>query len=78
MAFQKQDTYGKNYFLARLPSTMKAGDRVSYDDEETDETDEDVKSPLQIRQQLLHQIAAELIIHQSLHGEVAIVKSDLQ
>ena len=78
IAFQKQEGYWNDYFLAQLPSTLRAGARISYDDEDNDEEDENVKSPLKIRQQLLHQIATELLIHRSIHGEVAVVKSDLQ
>lgn len=78
LARQKKQAYENDYFLAQLPDTVQAGARASYDDQEDDETVGDTKTPLQIRKQLLHQIGAELLIHRALHGEVAVVQSDLQ
>jgi len=79
IASQKQERYRDDYFLAQLPNTVEAGARGGYDDEDEDDTDSNTKTPLQIRQQLLHQIAAEVLIHRSLHGEeVAVVQSDIQ
>lgn len=80
IAWQKQERYRDDYFLAQLPNTTQAGARGGYDDEGEGDGDGDggVKTPLQIRQQLLHQIGAELLIHRSLHGEVAVVQSDIQ
>ncbi len=76
---QKQENYWDDYFLAQLPNTAQAGARGGYDDEDEHDTDGDVKTPLQIRQQLLHQIAAELLIHRCLYGkEFAVVQSDIQ
>ena len=78
IAFEKQETYENDFFLAQLPNTVQAGARGGYDNEDDDAPDQNVKTPLQIRQQLLHQLGAELLIHQSLHGEVAVVQSDIQ
>lgn len=79
IASLKQEQHWDDYFLAKLPNTAQAGARGGYDDEEEDNTKGGEKTPLQIRQQLLHQIAAELLIHRTLYGEdVAVVQSDIQ
>ncbi len=79
IAPQKQENYWDDYFLAQLPNTAQAGARGGYDDEDEHDTNGDEKTPLQIRQQLLHQIAAELLIHRCLYGEeFAVVQSDIQ
>ena len=78
LAWTKQHRYEMDYFLAQLPDSVEAGARGGYDDEEDDNAIADVKSPIKIRQQLLHQLASELLIHRALHGEVAVVQSDIQ
>ena len=78
LAWAKQNKYEMDYFLAQLPDSVEAGARGGYDDEEDDNTLANVKTPLKIRQQLLHQLASELLIHRALHGEVAVVQSDIQ
>ena len=77
LAWTKQNKYEEDYFLAQLPDSVEAGARGGYDDEEDDNAP-DVKTPMKIRQQLLHQLASELLIHRALHGEVAVVQSDIQ
>ncbi|KAL8846600.1 MAG: hypothetical protein Q9221_008318 [Calogaya cf. arnoldii] len=79
LAFKKQAAYENEYFLAQLPDTVQAGARGGYDEEEDNDTQTTLlKTPLQIRQQLLLQIASELLIHGAQHGEVAVVQSDIQ
>ncbi|KAL8714451.1 MAG: hypothetical protein Q9220_001784 [cf. Caloplaca sp. 1 TL-2023] len=78
LAWTKKEAYGTEYFLAQLPDTVEAGSRGGYDDEDEPDTGTKVKTPLQIRQQLLLRIASELLIHQAQHGAVAVVQSDLQ
>ena len=78
LAWTKQNKYEVDYFLAQLPDSVEAGARGGYDDEEDDNAPADVKTPIRIRQQLLHQLASELLIHRALHGEVAVVQSDIQ
>ena len=78
LAWTKQNKYEMDYFLAQLPDSVEAGARGGYDDEEDDNALADVKTPIKIRQQLLHQLASELLIHRALHGEVAVVQSDIQ
>jgi hypothetical protein len=64
----------EDYLLCSLPNTVEEGAGVYEDD---GEDDPGVKSANEIRQQLLRQLASEVIIRQSLHGEVAVVQSDL-
>ncbi|KAL8794441.1 MAG: hypothetical protein Q9195_003028 [Heterodermia aff. obscurata] len=78
LAWTKQNKYEMDYFLAQLPDSVEAGARGGYDDDEDDNARADVKTPFRIRQQLLHQLASELLIHRALHGEVAVVQSDIQ
>ncbi|KAL8639445.1 MAG: hypothetical protein Q9226_008869, partial [Calogaya cf. arnoldii] len=79
LSFKKQAAYENEYFLAQLPDTVPAGARGGYDEEEDNGTQTTLlKTPLQIRQQLLLPIASELLIHGAQHGEVAVVQSDIQ
>ncbi|KAL8992579.1 MAG: hypothetical protein Q9169_006988 [Polycauliona sp. 2 TL-2023] len=78
LAWNEQNAYENEYFLAQLPDTVQAGARGGYDDEEERDIQPDMKTPLQIRQQLLLQIASELLVHRAQHGDVAIVQSDIQ
>ena len=79
LAWAKQNTYEIDYFLAQLPNRVEAGARGGYDDAEGNQSPLDGdKTPLQIRQQLLRQLASEILIHRALHGEVAVVQSDIQ
>jgi hypothetical protein len=64
----------EDYLLCSLPNTVEEGAGI-YEDDDAD--DPKVKSANEIRQQLLRQLASEVIIRQSLHGEVAVVQSDL-
>ena len=78
LAWAKQEAYETDYFLAQLPDTVEAGARGGYDEEENEDDKNDLKTPLKIRQQLLHQLASDLIVHRAQHGEVAVVQSDIQ
>lgn len=78
LAQTKQRAYETDYFLAQLPDTVEAGARGGYDDEGNHNAQGDLKTPLEIRQQLLHQLASELLIHRAQHGDVAVVQSDIQ
>lgn len=56
-----------------MPSTVEEGAGVYEDDKD----DAKVKSANEIRQRLLQQIATEVVIRQSLDGEVVVLQSDL-
>ena len=53
-AFAKQTTWETDYFLAQLPDTVEAGAQDGYDDVDDDKPKRNIKTPLNIRQQLLH------------------------
>ena len=78
LASKKRDAYENDYFLAQLPDTVQAGGRGGYDDEEVRGPQTNLKTPVEIRQQLLLQIASELLVHRAQHGAVAVVQSDIQ
>lgn len=77
IAYHRQETYRNDFFLPQLPSSVYKG-AGGYDDDEGDEKDPEQKSPKEIKQQLLRQLATETRLHRALYGEVAIVQSDLQ
>ena len=72
---ETQRVYEYDNFLCSLPNTVEEGAGVY---EEDDKDDPAVKSANEIRQQLLRQIATEVVIRQSLDGEVVVLQSDLQ
>jgi len=79
---ERQRTYREDFFLSLLPSDIWDG-AGGYDDDEQQQTwsdsdREEGKSLQNIKQQLLRQLATELIIRQSLDGAAAIVQSDFQ
>jgi hypothetical protein len=77
VASHRQATYGDDFFLSPLPTTVYEGTR-GYDGDDEDEKDAKRKSPKDIMQQLLRQLATEIHLRRALDIEVAIVQSDLQ
>lgn len=74
VASTQMERFQDTFLLSALPSSLKhAAD--PYDDKSEDVTE---KSGLAIRQLLLQQLATDVIIGRALHGEVAVVQSDLQ
>jgi hypothetical protein len=68
--------YLNTFFLSQLPEDVNT--IGGYDnDSEVDELDNSRVSS-SIKQRLLRQVASDVLLHQSLHGEVAVVQSDLQ
>lgn len=81
----RKSDYMKYFFLSQLPSTVTTiGSRGggSYDDDGGDEEDHTSGKPAtentNIKQLLLRNLATDAILHRSLHGEAAVVQSDLQ
>lgn len=70
LASEKKKRYQDGFFMCQLPSKLDAGEE-SYDED-------DGKSPSDIKQRLLQTLAAEFVVARSLHGEFAVVQSDLQ
>ncbi|TVY71221.1 hypothetical protein LSUE1_G007582 [Lachnellula suecica] len=78
--WERQNSYVNTFLLSALPSTneaLYAGGGGYDNDNEPDERSSRVKTS-SIKQQLLRTLATEVLLHQSLHGEVAVVQSDLQ
>ncbi|RDW89164.1 hypothetical protein BP6252_01196 [Coleophoma cylindrospora] len=72
--------YKKDFFLSQLPSSVYEGAGGYDDDEEelSDDNTEERKSPKEIKQQLLRQIASEMHLRLAMEGEFAVVQSDFQ
>ena len=75
---ERQRVYREDFFLSQLPASVYEGAGGYDDDEEYDDDDFERKSPKEIRQQLLRQLATELHLRRALDGEAAIVQSDFQ
>jgi hypothetical protein len=73
------DMFRDDFFLSQLPSKVWQG-AGGYDDEDVDSENEakGVKSPKEVKQQLLRLLATEVQLQKSLHGQVAVVQSDFQ
>lgn len=74
VAKAREDTYEKHFFMCQLPTSF---DAKAGDDYEND-SDSRQKQPLNVKQLLLRTLGTEVMVQRSLHGEVAIVQSDLQ
>lgn len=82
---QRKDDYLDTFFLSQLPASTEshyAGG--GYDDDNAESNWEEQKQQKEqkqsgnIKQQLLRKLAAEALIRQHLHGEAALVQSDLK
>jgi hypothetical protein len=73
-------TFRDTFLNSSLPSLLtEGGDPYGEDeDEDTTKTGDDTRTGLGRRQLFLRQLATNVLIRQSLHGEVAVVQSDLQ
>lgn len=73
LAKEREDTYEKNFFMCQLPASLGAVEGDYEDDSYSRQ-----KQPLNVKQLLLRTLGTEVMVQQSLHGEVALVQSDLQ
>jgi hypothetical protein len=77
----RKKTYETDYFMTQLPRSLDEGKR-SYDDDGDDDVvlpgDDDRMSPIATKQSLLHLLITESIIHNRLHGEFTVVRSDFK
>jgi hypothetical protein len=73
-------TFLCTFLNSSLPSSLTdGGDPYGEDvDEDTEKTEDDAQTGLGRRQMFLRQLATDVLIRHSLHGEVAVVQSDLQ
>jgi hypothetical protein len=72
---EKKSTFRNTFLLSTLPKTFSE-DSDPYDEQKGPK--DKTNSGRNIRQMLLRQIATDVIIRQALHGDVAVVQSDLQ
>ena len=78
----RQQTYQKDFFMCQLPSAKDTSIGADgYDDDEGEAASGKISrkpSGAGTKQQLLRTIGTEVIINRFLHGQVAVVQSDLQ
>ncbi|KAI9840105.1 MAG: hypothetical protein M1837_001909 [Sclerophora amabilis] len=71
---ERSETYLADYFMTQLPSTVDEGER-GYD---SDESEDGIKTPVQVKQALLHILSAESILQKELNSDFTIVRSDFK
>jgi hypothetical protein len=78
--WRQTNTFLTTFLNSSLPSSLTDGGDPYGEDAEraTDKTEDDTQTGLGRRQLFLRQLATDVLIRQSLHGEVAVVQSDLQ
>jgi hypothetical protein len=76
VASQRKTDYNETFFLSQLPGSVEAVHAGGYDQNDDRKNSETKSSG--IKQQLLRKIATEVLLHRKLHGEVAVIQSDLQ
>jgi hypothetical protein len=72
----ERDTFLDTFLLSALPASLSDGGDPYGDDNEN--ADDENRTGLGMRQRFLRQLATDVLIRHSLHGEVAVVQSDLQ
>jgi hypothetical protein len=78
-SWERQDQHINTFLLSQLPSTYEAlYSGGGYDNDNAEDRSGNLVKDSSIKQQLLRKLATEVLLHQSLHGEVAVVQSDLQ
>jgi hypothetical protein len=85
VAMERRNLYQNDIFLSQLPSSVSDG-AGGYDDEETEVNDDwddwgtkpKRKSPKEIKQRLLRQLATEVQLRKAVDGEVVVVQSDFR
>lgn len=78
-SWQRRSDYIDTFLLSQLPSTnesLYAGG--GYDNDTADDKPGNLVKNSSIKQQLLRKLATEVLLHQTLHGEVAVVQTDMQ
>ncbi|MBE3047259.1 hypothetical protein IMZ48_33005 [Candidatus Bathyarchaeota archaeon] len=74
----RQKDYNRVFFMSQLPATPTALGAGAYVNDGAVDDDEQAKGWSNIKQQLLRTLASEMLVHRTLHGEAAVVQSDLQ
>ena len=70
---ERRDRYKNDYFMAQLPDSADSTSDA-YDDAD----DKNAKSPLAIKQSLLHLISTETVVQTRLYGSLTILQSDFR
>jgi hypothetical protein len=77
---RQEETFLSTFLNSSLPSSLTDGGDPYGEDNDGDakEARDDSKTGLGRRQMFLRQLAADVLIRRSLHGDVAVIQSDLQ
>lgn len=78
---QRKEDYLEKFFLSQLPASTESFYAGGYDnDNAEDDWAEEAKQKESgnIKQRLLRKLATEALIHQHLHGEAALIQSDMK
>lgn len=78
---QRRKDFEQHYFMTQLPTSIAEGGRdysdgSDYDSDSDDGTNK--KSPVEIKQSLLHLVTTESLINTSLYGSFTVVQSDFK
>lgn len=66
------------FFMSQLPATPTALGAGAYVNDGAVDEEDQAKGWSNIKQKMLRTLASELLVHRALHGEAAVVQSDLQ
>jgi hypothetical protein len=76
MYAKQREEFLDTFLLSALPASLSDGSDPYGEDKEN--SDDETRTGLGMRQMFLRQLATDVLIRRSLHGEVAVVQSDLQ
>ena len=71
---ERRETYQGDYFMSQLPRTFKE----TKDEYSEDSPNDDTKSPIAIKQSLLHLISTELLLSTRLNRSINVFQSDFK
>lgn len=75
---KEHNTFCDTLFLSALPASLEEGGDPYGEDKDPEAAADESRTGLGMRQMFLRQLATDVLIQRSLHGEVAVVQSDLQ
>ncbi|KAJ4372889.1 hypothetical protein N0V83_003180 [Neocucurbitaria cava] len=75
---KEMETFCETFFMSAMPSSLLDSGDPYGEDKDAEAAADETKTGLGMRQMFLRQLATDVIIRRSLHGEVAVVQSDLQ
>ena len=74
----RKQEYLATFFMSQLPATPSSFGAGAYVNDGAADDENQAKGWSNIKQKMLRTLASELIVHRELHGEAAVVQSDLQ